>query len=88
VLASYRPFLVSLVILAAILPVGAALGHWSRPLAAMAICCIGGGAYVLVIRLSKSGLTSGDRDALITSVPERARSHVVRLLNPVTVANA
>jgi hypothetical protein len=33
-------------------------------------------------------LTAGDRDALIGSISERARSHVVRLLKPVTVSTS
>jgi O-antigen/teichoic acid export membrane protein len=83
---AYLPFLVSVVILAIVLPPCAFLRQWSELSAAIVACVFASSAYVIALRLSKSGLTTGDRDALIGSVSQRARSRVVRLLKPVTVS--
>jgi O-antigen/teichoic acid export membrane protein len=83
---AYRPFLLSLGVIAVVLPVCALLLQWSGVIAAIAACGLASSAYIVALRLSNSGLTVGDRDALIGSVSEQARPHVVRLLKPVTAS--
>jgi O-antigen/teichoic acid export membrane protein len=84
---TYRPFLASVAIVAATLPLGVVVRDWSPAGAALVASAVGSVAYVTVLRLWRCGLTTGDRDAVAAVVSERSRSRVIRLLSPVTVAS-
>jgi O-antigen/teichoic acid export membrane protein len=80
----YRSFLLGVAVSAAALGAGAALADFSAILATITAWAIGVGLFIFLVRLSKSGLTIEDRDALVNAVAARARPHLTRMLRPVT----
>lgn len=80
----YRPFLLGVAIGGIALGSGALLQPASAVLAAVGACLLGGVLYVLSVRLTRSGLTVQDRDALLGAMATSARPYLSRLLRPVT----
>jgi len=80
----YRPFLFGSAIGGASLLVGAALQASSTALAAVIACAIGGGLYLLAVRITRTGLTIQDRDALVGAMAKPIQPYLSRLLGPVT----
>jgi O-antigen/teichoic acid export membrane protein len=82
----YRSFLVGVVVGGAALGAGAALDHVSSVFAIVAAWTVGAGLYILLVRLSRAGLSVEDRDALVGAVAARFRPHLTRFLRPITAA--
>jgi O-antigen/teichoic acid export membrane protein len=80
----YRPFLFGSAIGGGSLLVGTVLQGSSTALAAASACAIGGGLYVLAVRITRTGLTIEDRDALVGAMAKPIQPHLSRLLGPVT----
>jgi O-antigen/teichoic acid export membrane protein len=80
----YRPFLFGCVIGGASLLVGNALQPSSTGLAAVAACAMGAGLYLLAVRITRTGLTIQDRDALVGAMAKPIQPYLSRLLGPVT----
>jgi O-antigen/teichoic acid export membrane protein len=84
----YQPFLLGMFVASAVLAVGFALQHWSAALTPILTCGMGGGLYVIAVRLSGSGLTSEDRDAFLGAMSAPMRAWAARLLRPITAPPA
>jgi O-antigen/teichoic acid export membrane protein len=80
----YRPFLFGVAIAGIALVIGAVLQPLSAALAAAVACGVGGGLYLLAVRVTRTGLTLQDRDALVGAMATSIRHYVSRLLQPVT----
>ena len=63
--------------------IGNALQSSSTGLA-LAGCAIGACVYVLIVRLTRTGLTIEDRDALVGATAKPIQPYLSRLLGPVT----
>jgi hypothetical protein len=83
----YRPFLFGSAIGGTSLLVGAVVQASSTTLAAATVCALGGGLYLLAIRITRTGLTIQDRDALVGAMAKPIQPYLSRLLGPVTTAN-
>jgi O-antigen/teichoic acid export membrane protein len=82
----YRSFLLGAAVGGAALGAGAALSGVSTVLATVTACAVGAGLFVFLVRLSRTGLTIEDRDALVNAVAARLRPHLTRLLGPITAS--
>jgi O-antigen/teichoic acid export membrane protein len=80
----YRPFLFGSAIGGASLVVGAVVQASSTALAAASTCALGGGLYLLAVRITRTGLTIQDRDALVGAMAKPIQPYLSRLLGPVT----
>jgi O-antigen/teichoic acid export membrane protein len=80
----YRPFLFGSAIGGVALLIGAVLQPSSTALAAVAAGILGGGLYLLAVRVTRTGLTLQDRDALVGAMATPVRPFFSRLLQPVT----
>jgi O-antigen/teichoic acid export membrane protein len=80
----YRPFLFGSVIGGASLLVGEALQSSSSGLAVATACAFGGCVYLLSVRLTRTGLTIEDRDALVGAMAKPMQPYLSRLLRPLT----
>jgi O-antigen/teichoic acid export membrane protein len=63
---------------------GFVVEQWSPGAGVLCAVAVGTATYVLGVHLSRSGLTGGDRAALVGAVPPRLRRPVLRLLQPLT----
>jgi O-antigen/teichoic acid export membrane protein len=79
-----RAFLLGASAGGAALTIGAVLQSASTALAAGAACAAGMALYIVVVRLTRSGLTIEDRDALVGTIATRAQPYLSRLLWPIT----
>jgi O-antigen/teichoic acid export membrane protein len=77
-----RAFLYGVAACGAALAAGAALR--SAPAATAAAFVVGGAVFVIVIRLTRTGLTKQDHDALVGAMATRAQPYLSRLLAPLT----
>ena len=82
----YRSFLLGVAVGGAALGAGAALNNVSAVLATVTASAVGAGLFIFLVRLSRTGLTIEDRDALINAVAVRLRPHLTRLLRPITAS--
>ena len=82
----YRSFLLGVAVGGAALGAGAALKNVSAVLATVTSSAVGAVLFILLVRLSRTGLTIEDRDALINAVTVRLRPHLTRLLGPITAS--
>jgi O-antigen/teichoic acid export membrane protein len=80
----YRSFLLGVAVGGAALGAGAALNNVSAVLATVTASVVGAGLFIYLIRLSRTGLTIEDREALTNAVAVRLRPHLDRLLRPIT----
>jgi O-antigen/teichoic acid export membrane protein len=80
----YRPFLFGSVIGGASLLVGDVLQTSSAGLAAVTACVMGAALYLLAVRMTRTGLTIQDRDALVGSLAKPIQPSLSRLLAPIT----
>jgi O-antigen/teichoic acid export membrane protein len=80
----YRAFIFGAAIGGIALLIGELLKPASAGLATAAACAAGVVLYVLVVRLTRSGLTVQDRDALIGAIPPSAQPYLSPLLRPIT----
>jgi O-antigen/teichoic acid export membrane protein len=80
----YRPFLFGVAIAGIALVIGAVLQPSSAALAAAVASGVGGGLYLLAVRVTRTGLTLEDRDALVGAMSTSIRPYLSRLLQPVT----
>lgn len=84
VLRLYRPFLAGLAVAAIVLPLGVELRHLSALLASLGAGSLGIVLYVLTIRITRSGLTAEDVDALVQAVAAPFQRWLSGLLRTVT----
>ena len=82
----YRSFLLGVAVGGAALGAGAALNGVSAALATVTASAVGAALFIFLVRLSRTGLTIEDRDALINAVAVRLRPHLDRLLRPITAS--
>ena len=82
----YRSFLLGVAVGGAALGAGAALNNVSAVLATVTASAVGAALFIFLVRLSRTGLTIEDRDALINAVAVRLRPHLSRLLRPITAS--
>jgi O-antigen/teichoic acid export membrane protein len=61
-----------------------AVEQWSSSGAAVFAVLVGSALFVIGIRLTQSGITGGDRNALVHALPSGIRAPMVRLLRPLT----
>ena len=84
----YVPFILGITTGGVALSVGIMLQEVSAAVALFVVMTLGSAAYITSVRLSSSGLTVQDRDALLGALALRARPYVARLLHPVTTPDA
>jgi O-antigen/teichoic acid export membrane protein len=84
----YRPFLFGAGIGGAALVVGVLIQPFSVAFAAGGACIVGVTLYILGVRVTRSGLTIQDRDALLGAVGTSARPYFSQLLRPITTQSA
>lgn len=84
----YRPFLLGVVIAGASLAAGDVLRSLSPALTPVAAFVVGALLYVVAVRLSGSGLTTQDHEALTGAVAPSLRPYLSRLLRPLTANSA
>jgi O-antigen/teichoic acid export membrane protein len=84
----YRPFLAGVAPCAVALLAGAALQSTSAVAAACVAGAAGAAGYVLIVQLTRSGLTIQDRNAVLAVLAVRLRGHVAQLLRPITTPQA
>jgi O-antigen/teichoic acid export membrane protein len=82
----YRAFLIGVAVAGIALGAGALLQRWPDLVSAVAACGLGTGLYAFGIWVSRSGLPSGDRNALVEAMPVRVQPFVAFLLRPVTAS--
>ena len=80
----YRPFLFGAAIAGISLVVGGVVASASAGFAAGAACATGALLYLAVVRITRSGLTIEDRDALVGAMAKPVQPYLARLLGPVT----
>jgi O-antigen/teichoic acid export membrane protein len=80
----YLPFLFGSVIGGASLLVGQALQSSSTGLAALTACALGAALYLVSVRITRTGLTIQDRDALVGAMAKPIQPYLSRLLGPLT----
>jgi peptidoglycan biosynthesis protein MviN/MurJ (putative lipid II flippase) len=83
-----RAFIFGCAIGAVALGVGLATRPTSSGLATVLACVVGVGLYLLVIRLTRSGLTSEDNTAVVGAIAAPARPYLAQLLRPITTERA
>ena len=84
ILRLYRAFLLGVVIGCAALGTGVALQSSSTFATTIVVGTLGGALYILAIRLTRSGLTIDDRNALVGVMARPAQAYLIQLLRPIT----